>query len=153
MGENKSEEQKSPADQKEPIKVLVVKESKFKKIKRAISWLISILLLVLLIWVAITIKNGLDDTMHVEVKQSEALCGSKEACLIIDGYYEDGFANWNIREYWPFFKLMIGTGGFAEGQKVRIICQADLKTDTFQHILTKLYFLYSKNKIKTCSVS
>lgn len=136
----------------EPVKVQVVKESKFKKVKRGLNWIISILLLVLVIWIAITIKNGLDDTMTIETRESQKICGH-ESCIIIDAYYEDGFATWNIRKYWPFFKILIGTSGFKEGQDVTITCQADLKTDTFQHILTKLYFLYSKNKIKTCTVS
>jgi len=145
------EEKEKPKEQKEmkEVKVQIVKES---KVKKYLNRLISLLLLVLFIWIVMTIKNGLDETMHIEIKESQKVCGSKEACIIISGFYEEGFANWNIREYWPFFKIMIGTSGFEEGQDVNMVCPVKLKTDTFQHILTKIYFLYSKKNIRYCTV-
>lgn len=150
-GGEKMKEEKEENEKKE-LKVEIVKESRFQKIKNVINYIISIVILILIIYVAITIKNGLDDTMSIKIKNAQKICGY-DACIIIQGVYEKGFVDWNIREYWPFFAISIGATGFEEGQDVDIICPVELKTDTFQHILTKLYFLYQKDNIKSCSLS
>jgi hypothetical protein len=147
--EKKEEEQEV---QKVQIEHKVAEKTLFEKIKSVINWLISLALLILAIYVAMTIKNALDDTMAIETKTAQKMCGH-DACIIIDGIYEKGFVEWNVREYWPFFAISIGTSGFEERQEVDIICPVELKTNTFQHILTKFVFLYKKNNIKSCRLS
>lgn len=144
-----AEEEKAEPTEVKEIKVKVEKEG---RLKRFINYLISLLILILVIYVAVTIKNALDDTMAIETKTAQELCGY-DACIVIEGVYEKGFVDWNVREYWPFFAISIGASGFEEGQDVDIICPVELKTDTFQHILTKLNFLYSKDNIKSCTLS
>lgn len=144
----KEQIQEEKTEQKE-IKIQVVKEG---RIKRTINYIISALLLILVIFVAITIKNALDDTVSIETKLANQLC-DYDACIVFQGIYEKGFVDWNVRDYWPFFMISIGSSSFKEEQEVNIICSVDLKTDTFQHIFTKIYFLYSKDNIKSCTLS
>jgi hypothetical protein len=131
-----------------------VEDSTAKKVKKIISYVIGVLLLILLLYIALTIKNALDDTMVIEAdsERAQTMC-SYDSCIIIDGEYEEGFVNWNVRDYWPFFSISIGTDlEFEEGAIVDIVCPVDLKTDTFQHIVTKFSFLYKKNNIKNCDL-
>lgn len=122
-------------------------------IKKIFSLSITLLIIIFVIWVGITIKNGLDDTMEIVTEDTKKLCGDDEACIMIDGYYEDEFANWNIREYWPFFGISIQTlQDFEENQGIQMICPVELKSDTFQHIFTKINFLFQKDQIKDCEV-
>ncbi|MBN2016450.1 hypothetical protein JW766_06505 [Candidatus Dojkabacteria bacterium] len=136
----------------EAQKVQVEVKEKPERIKKIISYVIAVLLFILLVYIAITIKNGLDDTVSVELENAEELCDN-EACIIFDGKYEDGFVDWNIREYWPFFAITIETNlDFENGQEVDIICPVDKKEDTFQYLWTKILFLYKKDNIKKCEM-
>lgn len=133
--------------------IIEQKKDRFALIKRIVSLTITLILLVVVIWIGITIKNGLDNTMKIVTDDTETLCGDPEACIVIDAYYKDEFAEWNIREYWLFFGISIQTlENFEEDQEVQIICPVELKDDSFQHIFTKLNFLYKKNSIKDCEI-
>jgi hypothetical protein len=145
-------ETKKKAAKDEP-KVTIEHKTNFQMIKKIISFVISAIVLGILIFIIITIKNALDDTIAIETENSIEYCNDEEACIIIDGKYEEGFVEWNVREYWPFFAISIETNAeYEEGQEVDIVCPVELKTDTFQHVLTKLNFLYTKNNIKECDL-
>jgi len=141
-------------DQPQEQRIVIEKRGVSAKINRFLKWLISLAIFIILIWIAMTIKNALDDTMAVEAdpETAQKLCGS-DACITIQGEYEDGFVEWDVRDYWPFFKISIGTNAsFTDKQAVDIICPVKLKEESLQHMITKLFFLYDKDALKSCSL-
>ncbi|MEA3356959.1 MAG: hypothetical protein U9Q67_00790 [Patescibacteria group bacterium] len=151
LGPKDESSKKETPNEEKPVEVKVTtKEPVGRKIGNVINYIISVIILIVIIFVAMTIKNALDDTMIIETNSEQEIC-KNESCILIDGYYEDGFVNWNVREYWPFFSIAISTDAeFKEGQEVEIVCPVDLKEDSFQHIWTKLNFLFQKDNIKEC---
>lgn len=148
------EEMKTEMKKVPSIKIQIddKRDSVLKKGKKYIWYIISVLFLILILYVAMTIKNSLDDTVNIVKKSGNDICGS-DSCIVFDGYYENEFIDWNIRKYWPLFSISINTNiTFEEDHKVDIVCPVELKSDSFQYLFTKFSFLLKKDKIKSCDL-
>jgi hypothetical protein len=119
------------------------------RISSVLNYLVLLILVGLVVFLCITIYQGLMSTARIGMGQEN--CPTEGAnCIIFTAKYDAGMAVWKPVDYLPL-SFLVTVGGFEQDQNLEIACP--LAEDVQDDVVTRLKFLINQTKISQCRVN